>query len=163
MTWEPVLVVDLASDAGPKGAAVLNMARAVLVRLPCPTAALGAALASPAAAELVDHFDVVVADELRGANGPFRCQHAPELAAALERAGVRSRSGPIVSMPRAVRGRERARLAGVCDPDVEIGIAKLELKRGKVEAAKEALRGALELFPRSARALEALGGDAPAQ
>jgi hypothetical protein len=63
VTGEPVLVVDLASDAGREGAAALDTARAALVRLPCPTAAFGAALASPAATELVDHFDVVVADE----------------------------------------------------------------------------------------------------
>jgi enoyl-CoA hydratase/carnithine racemase len=63
VTGEPVLVVDLASDAGRVGAATLEAARTALGRLPCPTAALGAALASPAAAGLVDHFDVVVADE----------------------------------------------------------------------------------------------------
>jgi enoyl-CoA hydratase/carnithine racemase len=63
VTGEPVLVVDLGSDAGPEDAAASAAARDALARLPCPSAALGAALASPAAAELVDHFDVVVADE----------------------------------------------------------------------------------------------------
>jgi hypothetical protein len=56
-------VVDLASDAGRANAAELSAARAELARIPCPTAALGAALASPAAVALVDHFDVVVSDE----------------------------------------------------------------------------------------------------
>jgi enoyl-CoA hydratase/carnithine racemase len=63
VTGEPVLVVDLASDAGPESAVVSDAARTALARLPSPSAALGAALASPAAAELVDHFDVVVVDE----------------------------------------------------------------------------------------------------
>jgi enoyl-CoA hydratase/carnithine racemase len=62
MTGEPVLVADLASDAGRTGAAALAAARRALARLPCASAALGAELASPPAAELVDHFDVVVAD-----------------------------------------------------------------------------------------------------
>jgi enoyl-CoA hydratase/carnithine racemase len=63
VTGEPALVVDLTSDAGPENAAALGTARTALARLPCPSAALGTALTSPAAAELVDHFDVVVADE----------------------------------------------------------------------------------------------------
>jgi 4-hydroxy-3-methylbut-2-enyl diphosphate reductase len=54
--------------------------------------------------------DVVVADELRGAGEPIRCERAPALADALERAGVRARRGPLVSVEGIARGRERARL-----------------------------------------------------
>jgi 4-hydroxy-3-methylbut-2-enyl diphosphate reductase len=56
--------------------------------------------------------DVVVADELRGNNGqPFPCRHSEEVAAALADAGLRARRGPLLSVPHAVRGAERARLA----------------------------------------------------
>jgi 4-hydroxy-3-methylbut-2-en-1-yl diphosphate reductase len=55
--------------------------------------------------------DVVVADELRGANGPFRCYDPGALAHSLEQAGVRARRGPIVSVTKMTRGRERTRLA----------------------------------------------------
>jgi tetratricopeptide (TPR) repeat protein len=51
---------------------------------------------------------------------------------------------------------ERARSAGVRDPDVETSVAKLELKRGDVEAAKDAFRRGLELHPRAPRPLEAM-------
>jgi arylsulfatase A-like enzyme/Flp pilus assembly protein TadD len=51
----------------------------------------------------------------------------------------------------------RAREAGVRDPAVETRIAVLRLKRGDVESAKEAFRAALELNPRDAGPLEALG------
>ena len=50
----------------------------------------------------------------------------------------------------------RARAAGVRDPDLESRLAVLELKRGDVTAAKEALVRALELHPRAADALEAM-------
>jgi hypothetical protein len=56
-------VADLASDAGRASAAELESARTALARLPCPSVAFGAALGSPAAAALVDHFDVVLTDE----------------------------------------------------------------------------------------------------
>jgi len=51
---------------------------------------------------------------------------------------------------------QRARSAGVRDPDVENRIAVFELKRGDVEAANRALRRALELNPRAVATLEAL-------
>jgi tetratricopeptide (TPR) repeat protein len=51
---------------------------------------------------------------------------------------------------------ERARSAGVRDPDVETRIAVLELKKGNVEPAKVAFRRALELHPRAAGPLEAM-------
>jgi enoyl-CoA hydratase/carnithine racemase len=57
-----VLVVDLAAGDGRVSPALVEAARVALARLPCPSAAFGTALASSAAAELVDHFDVVVAD-----------------------------------------------------------------------------------------------------
>jgi Tfp pilus assembly protein PilF len=52
---------------------------------------------------------------------------------------------------------ERARAAGVRDPDVETRIGVIELKAGDVESAKRALRRALELNPRAVGPLEALG------
>lgn len=55
--------------------------------------------------------EVVVADELRGADGAFACHEPEALAEAISRAGLRARRGPIVSVERPVRGRERARLA----------------------------------------------------
>jgi tetratricopeptide (TPR) repeat protein len=51
---------------------------------------------------------------------------------------------------------ERARAAGVRDPDVEVRIAVFELKRGKVAAAEEAFLRALELHPRAEGPLEAM-------
>ena len=56
--------------------------------------------------------DVVVASEVRGAvDAPFKCDHLGGIAAALARAGVSARQGPIVSVPKLSRGAERARLA----------------------------------------------------
>jgi 4-hydroxy-3-methylbut-2-en-1-yl diphosphate reductase len=55
--------------------------------------------------------ELVVADELRGPEGVFECTEARGVAAALERAGLPARRGPVVSVTRLVRGRERARLA----------------------------------------------------
>jgi arylsulfatase A-like enzyme/Tfp pilus assembly protein PilF len=65
----------------------------------------------------------------------------------LERVGSRSEVRPLL---------ERARLAGVRDPDLEVRIGLIELKRGNVESAKAALRRALELNPRAAGPREAL-------
>ncbi len=53
--------------------------------------------------------DVVVADELRGADGPFACDAS--VAGFLERAGLRTRRGPLVSVAKMARGAERSRLA----------------------------------------------------
>jgi arylsulfatase A-like enzyme/cytochrome c-type biogenesis protein CcmH/NrfG len=52
---------------------------------------------------------------------------------------------------------QRARSAGVRDPEIETRIAVLELKRENVEAAKEAFRRGLELYPEDPRPLEAMG------
>jgi len=51
---------------------------------------------------------------------------------------------------------ERARSAGIRDSELETRIGVIELKRGKVEAAKQALRRGLELNPRAAGPLEAM-------
>jgi len=64
-------------------AQALEAARAALARLPCPSAAFGAALASSAAAALVDHFDVVVADEAELAPILATVRRTPLAAAAL--------------------------------------------------------------------------------
>jgi 4-hydroxy-3-methylbut-2-en-1-yl diphosphate reductase len=55
--------------------------------------------------------DLVVAEELRGANGPFPCDGAAAVATALETAGLRARRGPLVSVPKIARGSRRAELA----------------------------------------------------
>jgi tetratricopeptide (TPR) repeat protein len=51
---------------------------------------------------------------------------------------------------------ERARAAGVRDPDLETRLAVLELRKGNVEAAEQAFRRALDLHPRDAGPLEAM-------
>jgi 4-hydroxy-3-methylbut-2-enyl diphosphate reductase len=56
--------------------------------------------------------DVVVADQLRVDEGePVLCAHAASVAAALAEAGVPARRGPLLSVPKAVRGAKRAELA----------------------------------------------------
>jgi 4-hydroxy-3-methylbut-2-en-1-yl diphosphate reductase len=55
--------------------------------------------------------DLVVAEELRGANGPFPCDGAAAVATALESAGLRTRRGPLVSVRKIARGSARQRLA----------------------------------------------------
>jgi len=55
--------------------------------------------------------DLVVADELRGANGGFACDGATAVASALERAGLRARRGPLVSVRKLARGSAREELA----------------------------------------------------
>jgi 4-hydroxy-3-methylbut-2-enyl diphosphate reductase len=54
---------------------------------------------------------VVVADELRGANGAFACDCAEAVANALQSAGISARRGPLVSVKRIVRGQQRRELA----------------------------------------------------
>jgi 4-hydroxy-3-methylbut-2-enyl diphosphate reductase len=84
--------------------------------------AAGAAASRPARAVAVLGFcgalddslepgSVVIADELRGAGGPVRCQRLPRLEKELEDLGLALQHGPIVSVPTAARGAERARLA----------------------------------------------------
>jgi 4-hydroxy-3-methylbut-2-enyl diphosphate reductase len=55
--------------------------------------------------------DLVVADELRGANGPFACDGAEAVASALRQAGLEARRGPLVSVRKVARGSRRAQLA----------------------------------------------------
>jgi type IV pilus assembly protein PilF len=68
-------------------------------------------------------------------------------ASLLERSGLGADSRALL---------ERARSAGVCDPDLETRIAAFELKNGRPDAAEDALRRALALHPRAAGPLEAL-------
>lgn len=56
--------------------------------------------------------DVVVADEVRGPDEVRRLASAPSLAAALRRAGVPVRLGPVLSADRVIAGSRRAVLAG---------------------------------------------------
>lgn len=51
---------------------------------------------------------------------------------------------------------ERARTAGVRDPDLETRLAVLELTKGNVDAAEQAFRRALELHPHDVGPLEAM-------
>jgi 4-hydroxy-3-methylbut-2-enyl diphosphate reductase len=65
-----------------------------------------------ALADSLEPGDVVVADELRADEGePVVCPHSASVAAALADAGVHARRGPLVSVPKMVRGAGRAELA----------------------------------------------------
>jgi len=75
--------VDLGSDAGRADAASLEPARVALSRLPCPSVAFGAELASPAAVTLVADFDVVLSDEAELAPILATLRRTPLAAAAL--------------------------------------------------------------------------------
>jgi 4-hydroxy-3-methylbut-2-enyl diphosphate reductase len=55
--------------------------------------------------------DLVVADELRGANGPIACDGAEAMEGALQRAGLKTRRGPLVSVRKITRGSARQQLA----------------------------------------------------
>jgi 4-hydroxy-3-methylbut-2-enyl diphosphate reductase len=55
--------------------------------------------------------DVVIAEELRGGAAPLQCERLPQLEKELEQAGISINRGPILSVPKAARGAERARLA----------------------------------------------------
>jgi 4-hydroxy-3-methylbut-2-enyl diphosphate reductase len=59
----------------------------------------------------VEPGDVVVADELRGNGPPLKCEPLQQLLQSLETVGVRTRVGPLVSVPKLFLGSERARLA----------------------------------------------------
>jgi 4-hydroxy-3-methylbut-2-enyl diphosphate reductase len=59
----------------------------------------------------VEPGDVVVADELRGNGPPLKCEPLQQLLQSLETVGVRTRVGPLVSVPKLSLGSERARLA----------------------------------------------------
>ncbi len=63
LTGDPSLVVDLDSGGAKPTAQALAAARATLAQLPCPSLALSADASSAVAAQLRDHFDVVVASE----------------------------------------------------------------------------------------------------
>jgi len=115
---------------------------------------------------------VLVAGELRGPAGCIALASASSLLASLAREGVPARGVPIASVERAVRGRERERLAreGVAAVDMEsawlyaaAGIRPFAVLRVVVDApghewlrpgiALDALR-ALRALTRSARALQ---------
>ena len=59
----------------------------------------------------VEPGDVVVADELRGNGPPLKCEPLQQLLQSLETVGVRTRVGPLVSVPKLSLGSQRARLA----------------------------------------------------
>jgi 4-hydroxy-3-methylbut-2-enyl diphosphate reductase len=65
--------------------------------------------------------ELIVATELRGPDGVISCPAAGVLAGALRRRRLRVRTGPIISTPRIVRGRERERLrqSGALAVDME--------------------------------------------
>jgi 4-hydroxy-3-methylbut-2-enyl diphosphate reductase len=55
--------------------------------------------------------DVVLATVVRGGDAPVQCERLPQLVRELEDRGLSVKLGPIVSLPSAARGAERARLA----------------------------------------------------
>ena len=111
-------------------------------------AAAAAAASRPASAVAVLGFcgalddslrpgDVVVAEELRVNEGhPILCRQSDSVAAALAEAGVRARRGPLLSVPKAVRGAKRAELASVGSLAVDMESAWLaEAAAGRPFAA----------------------------
>ena len=63
MTGEAILAARVDSDAGEPAVDALTAARAVLPRLPCPSAAVMTGTPPPWAGTLLDQFDVVVSTE----------------------------------------------------------------------------------------------------
>lgn len=92
------------TGTGPRRA---RRASAALPRGPVLVAGIAGALVRDLAAG-----DVVVADEVRGPDEVRRLTSAPSLAAALRRAGVPVRLGPVLSAEHVVAGSRRAALAG---------------------------------------------------
>lgn len=76
-------VVDLDANDGEPNAARLGVARATLTRLACPTVALCRGRPGAAAAELLDHFDVVATSEADAAPVLATARRTPIAATAL--------------------------------------------------------------------------------
>lgn len=96
--------------------------RVVRVGMGPDRAARAAALLPPAGALAVTGFagalddglrpgDVLVATEIRSGDRVWPCPSAPLLAGELTRAGLRAVTGPLVTYPRIVSGRDRRALA----------------------------------------------------
>ncbi len=100
--------------------------------------------------------EVVVADELRGADGAFACHEPESLALALEQAGVRARRGPIVSVQRTVRGRERARLAA--DGSIAVDMESAWLADAAAGRPFAALRAVVDTPSRELVSISTLSG-----
>jgi hypothetical protein len=83
LVGERAFVVDLDSGDGDPNAARLALARATLSRLACPSVALCRGTASPAAAELLDRFDVVARSEAEAAPVLATASRMPIAATAL--------------------------------------------------------------------------------
>jgi 4-hydroxy-3-methylbut-2-en-1-yl diphosphate reductase len=60
--------------------------------------------------ESLEPGSLILADEIRGGDAPVHCQRLPQLLRELDRAGLRVRTGPLVSVPKMARGATRARL-----------------------------------------------------
>lgn len=100
--------------------------------------------------------EVVVADELRGAGGAFPCHEPALLAAALQDAGVKARRGPIVSVQKAVRGRERARLAA--DGSIAVDMESAWLAEAAAGRPFAALRAVVDTPSRELVSISTLTG-----
>jgi 4-hydroxy-3-methylbut-2-en-1-yl diphosphate reductase len=86
--------------------------------------------------------DLVVADELRGANGPFACDGAAAVATALESAGLRARRGPLVSVRKLARGSAREGLGA--DGSIAVDMESAWLAPAAVGRPFAALRAVVD-------------------
>jgi 4-hydroxy-3-methylbut-2-en-1-yl diphosphate reductase len=102
------LPADLVVRTGMGPARSRRAAKALRDRNP---AALAVAGVCGALTDELAPGDVVVANEVRSADGVVACPSAPLLAGALRAIGLTVRVGPIVSVDRVVQGAERAELA----------------------------------------------------
>lgn len=93
-----------------------------------PGGALAVVGVCGALADGLEPGDVLVADEVRGPDVALPCPSAPLLAGALRRAGLRARTGPLLSVPRLVTGADRRRLA-------EGGAAAVDMESAALVAA----------------------------
>jgi 4-hydroxy-3-methylbut-2-en-1-yl diphosphate reductase len=85
---------------------------------------------------------VILADELRGGDAPLRCERLPQLEKELQEAGFSINRGPIVSVPKAARGAERARLAE--DGSLAVDMETAWLAEAAAERPFAALRAVVD-------------------
>jgi 4-hydroxy-3-methylbut-2-enyl diphosphate reductase len=86
--------------------------------------------------------DVVIADELRGGDAPLQCEPLPQLEKELRSRGLVVKRGPIVSVPKAARGAERARLAD--DGSIAVDMESAWLAPGAAGRPFAALRAVVD-------------------
>jgi 4-hydroxy-3-methylbut-2-enyl diphosphate reductase len=118
LVLSPLRIECLAARRGARSAEVLRtgMGRersraAATVAASRPARAVAVLGFCGALSDDLEPGDVVIAEELRGDNAPLHCERLPQLEKELQDFGLSIKRGPIVSVPKAARGAERARLA----------------------------------------------------